>query len=198
MMLGTYLDKIKAALKIQIETDVANLSLLALKRLLNEMGDAANHIRENTHNYPDNSINADFWKDGVTLADYAQTLTTYLHRSKYINYEAHAAQIWANVTLSICGHYHYLVGPAMIANAKIAERMGNIDFAMQAYKAVLNDYESLLEDVEKHEYTLEGEIKIALDSLSEAVDSLMRLYDGSQECAKAIEIHKRLRNLMKN
>lgn len=179
-----------------IVTEITAIDLDNLRALLNTMGAVAQKIRESANSYPENPINASVWMDGATLAAHAEALTNYLHTTEYINYEAHAAQVWANVTLSVCGHYHHLVGPAMITNAQIAERMDNIDFAMQAYKAVLNDFTSLLDDCETYDYAPEDENAIALNSLKEAVESLIRLYDGSEECAKAIEVQKRLERIL--
>lgn len=190
------IELIKERVEAQCQIREENISEEELDALLSDMAIVAQSIRESANSYPENPISAEVWMNGAALATHARSLTLYLHETELLNYEAHAAQIWANVTLSVCGHYHHLVGPAMLANAQIAERMNNIDFAMQAYKAVLNDFTSLLVDCETYNYAPEGDTAAAIDCLKEAVESLIRLYDGSEECAKALEIQKRIEKVM--
>lgn len=187
---------LKERVDAQLSIAMDDISPEELQLLLTDMMTIARKIRETSNRYPEKPISAAVWMEGAALASSAQMLTDYLHETTYLEYEAQAAQIWANVTLSVCGHYHHLVGPAMLANAKIAERMDNIDFAMQAYKAVLNDFTSLLEDCEIYGYTPDGDTATAINCLKEAVDNLVRLYDGSEECAKAIEVQKRIEKIL--
>lgn len=190
------IEKIKESIKAQLSIDPNELDIEEVQQLLNQMSDVVEQIKISANNYPDNPISAEVWMDGAAMIHNAQVLTDYLHRAEFIELEAIAAQIWANVTLAVCGHYRHMVGPAMIANAKIAERMGNMDFAMQAYTAVLKDFLTVLEECEEHGYIPEDEEAIAMDSLKEAAGSLVRLYDGSEACAKAIEVQKRIEKVL--
>ncbi len=121
--------------------------------------------------------------EGVGLANCGQVVTNYLEGKDLIEYQARSAWVWAKATLHACGHYHHMVGPAMIANAKIAEKRGNTQRVREICRAVFQDFIVPLEYCERSEYRIseDDEEYETIRSLEYAVDMLITLDAANAE-----------------
>lgn len=129
-------------------------------------------IRTQANSYPDGSIPALVWLSGTGYADLCRRLTLHFREADWLAREENASALWARATLAVCSHYHHMVGPAMLANAGCQERLGNAERAAKMYRAVVADFEFLLEG-DFTEITIDGDRRIAIESLRNAVVRLL-------------------------
>ncbi len=168
-----------------------------LNNCLKIMEKEAKRIHAQANGYPNSTIRMDVWFDGVTLANCGEALANFLSDKDFLEEQAKATNLWVNAVLSVCSHYHHMVGPAMIANAEINERMGNSEYTEAAYSAVLQDFECILEYAEDDEYKPEGDDLVALQSLETAATRLIKLNEASGANASAPEIIERIKVVMR-
>ena len=153
-------------------------------------------VKKQANGYPDKGGNAGVWFDGVTLANYSKTLADFLSTKDFLKEQLHATGLWAKATLSVCSHYHHMVGPAMIAYATVNERAGNIDVAKKTCTAVLKDFECLLTDAEEDENKPDGDRLVALKSLQSAATKLLKLEEDSDMHKTASKIISRFQSVL--
>lgn len=163
-----------------------------LTHCLDLMDDEVKRIQAQSRGYPQNSTSGGVWLDGVSLASMGEAIANHLSDKDFINEQAKATNIWTGAVLSVCSHYHHMVGPAMIANASISQKIGNIDYSKKAYSAVLQDFECILQYAEEGEYKPEGDDMVALNSLQVACEKLVELNELSGINSKAPEFLKRI------
>ena len=130
--------------------------------------------------YPDGSISATVWFSGAGYANLCRRLTLHFREADWLLREENASALWAKATLAVCAHYHHLVGPAMLANADCQERLGNATKAAQMYRAVVGDFEFLLDD-DYSEGPHDDEERTAIESLRTAADRLLELGAAGSE-----------------
>jgi len=167
-----------------------------LDELLELMENEVKRIRSQANGYPNATIAGDVWFDGAALAEHGEALANFLPEEKFLEEKAKATIIWTGAVLSVCSHYHHMVGPAMIANAKISEKMGNMDYAKGAYSAVLQDFECILEYAEEDDTKPIGEDLVAIQSLESAAKRLVELNDITGVNAASSEILERIKIVM--
>lgn len=86
------------------------------------------------------------WLTGAGFSAMAQALTMHFGKSNWLKFEEIASELWGRAVLTVCGHYHHMVGPAMLANARCQEKLGNFDRARLAYTCVVKDFAFLVDD----------------------------------------------------
>ena len=154
-------------------------------------------VKKQANGYPGKgNINARVWLDGVALANYGKTLADFLSKKDFLNEQVNATGLWAKATLSVCSHYHHMVGPAMVAYGAVNESAGNIETAKKTYSAVLQDFECILNYVEEDENMPEGDRLIALQSLQSAATKLLNLEEDSEMHKHASKITSRIHNVL--
>lgn len=167
-----------------------------LDACLDIMESEVKRIHSQANGYPNSTIAGDVWFDGAALASYGESLAGFLSDKNFLNEQAKATNLWTGAVLSVCSHYHHMVGPAMIANADINERIGNIEYTKTAYSGVLQDFECILEYAEEEEYRPEGDDLVALKSLEVAACKLIELNELSGVNAVAASILERIKVVM--
>lgn len=168
----------------------------SLNECLNLMGIEVERVRKQANGYPGVSIDAIVWVDGVALASCGETLADFLSTKDFLKEQLRATGLWAKATLSVCSHYHHMVGPAMIAFATVSERAGNIEAAKASCNAVMRDFECILEDAEEDECKPAGEELIAIQSLKSAATKILKLEDDSEMQNTASQIVDRIDSVM--
>ena len=147
-----------------------------LKRLEREI----QNVREQANGYPDGEISIHVWTSGAGYANLCRKLTLHFRKSGWLHREENASSLWANATLAVCSHYRHLVGPAMLANADCQERLGNSARAAQMYRAVVADFELLL-DWDYSDGPLDENERTALESLRTAARRLLQIGTNSDD-----------------
>jgi hypothetical protein len=193
------LDSSKVAELEEIVDAILNMDSATLQQNINLLDSCLKlmefevlRVDEQAASYPDCPIKAGVWMDGATLADCGEALAGYLSDKDLLAQQAKATDLWTCATLSVCSHYHHLVGPAMIANAAINERTGNIEYSKTAYSSILQDFECILELVEASGEHPVDENAIALESLKAAATRLVELDELTGNNGKAPDILQRI------
>ncbi|TYA74724.1 hypothetical protein [Seonamhaeicola marinus] len=151
--------------------------------LLECIRDGAIYIEENSNNYPQNSINGKIWIDGAGLRIRADELSEYFKSKEDDQNTLETVFLRAKLTNTIMSHYPNLVGPDMIAVALQFEKMGNLDKAKQFLTPVVQDFTSLVQDVEEgiDENEVMDEDFPITESLIQALEGLKRLGENINE-----------------
>lgn len=178
------------------ETELLEFSE-GLNECLNLMEEEVERVKSKANDYPHAGMAGDVWFDGAALAGYGEALAHFLADKDFLAAQARATHAWTIAVLSVCAHYHHMVGPAMIANASIKERMGDLAYAKWAYGAVLQDFESILEYAEEDNYKPVGDDLTSLQSLECAATRLIELNELSGENGIAPSILERIKIVMK-
>lgn len=131
------------------------------------------NIRKQANGYPANPISALVWMNGAGFGNLACVLTKHFQKAGWLKREENASALWAKVTLSVCSHYHHMVGPAMLANADCNDRLGNIDRATEMYGGVVKDFSFITADWVTETDSPQNEDRIALESLLTALERLL-------------------------
>ncbi|EDN68117.1 hypothetical protein BGP_1545 [Beggiatoa sp. PS] len=155
-------------------------------------------VQKQANGYPNSTITGGVWFGGAALASYGEALADYLSDKNLIEHEARATNLWAAAILSVCSHYHHLVGPAVVANAKIREKLGDLKSALQAYNAIVLDFECILEGCEEDDTKPFEEDLISIESLDYAVNRLIELEKVTDPNSKLLQIRERIRLVMEN
>ena len=167
--------------------------------LLHFIEDGVNYISNNSNNYPNNSISAKIWMDGVGLRSRVDELAEYYKRKNNDQRELEAIFLRAKLTNTIMSHYPNLVGPDMIAIAHQYEKMGNKEKAKQFYDPVLMDFTSLVQEIKTGindpEIGTTNEDLPITQSLIDALEGLKRIGHSIDEKTldNAHEIMKKLK-----
>lgn len=132
-------------------------------------------LRQDADGYPANPIRADVWMHGaMSLAPLTALFAEYLRQRGQIEYEEAARGMHCMVVLSVQGHYHHIVGPAMLARAECNERLERFDFAVALYRAVVGDFSWFVEEWEPEE-ALPEEPRISLECLLQSLERISAL-----------------------
>ena len=167
-----------------------------LNQCLDAMEEQTNRIREQANDYPNYSIKADIWIEGLALANYAEVLANFLEDKNFLAEQERTTNLWAKITLSVCSHYHHLVGPAMIASASISEKTGKLDYAKAVYGAVLKDFQTILENIELDDTEPDEDNLTAINSLNTAATRLMELDAATDVHPLAKETQSRIASIL--
>jgi hypothetical protein len=173
------IDGVNAVLRLDISDPDARAQHKAdIFALLVDIDRRIDWIKANANGYPNGTISADVWFAGYRMAALGERLTEYFKAAGWLSNESNAANLWAKATLSVCSHYHNMVGPAMLAVADCAERLGEPDEAIRSYRAIVADFAWLADEwTEEAVAPLEDE-RIALSCLKTAAERLIAL-DGA-------------------
>lgn len=192
-------EDVKSRLEKILEMNEAELFVTreGLNECLEIMEEEIERVSSQANGYPNSTIAGDVWFDGATLASYGETLAGFLSEKDFVKEQAKATNLWTAAVLSVCSHYHHMVGPAMIANAEISECTGNLEYTKIAYSAVLQDFECILEYAEEEQYRPADDDLIALRSLETAATKLIELKELSGVNAGAPKILERINIVMR-
>lgn len=168
-----------------------------LNQCLDSMEEQIIRIHAQANDYPNYSIKADTWVEGLALANYAEVLANFLSNKDFLAEQERATKLWAQTTLSVCSHYHHLVGPAMIASASISERTGKLDYAEAVYGAVLKDFQSVLEEAELDDTEPDEDNLAALHSLKTAAARLIEVDAATGANSLATKTLSRIESVLK-
>ena len=115
------------------------------------------------------------WIEGSGVGNCGSVLTKYLSDKNLPHYEMRAAQVWVTAVLAVNAHYRHMVGPAMVANIKVEDKLGATDRALQLCGAVVADFSSELKMCEEFDSRPEpGEEDYdSIKSLEFVVDRLL-------------------------
>lgn len=139
-----------------------------LNHLIEVISDVVKTIKKDANGYPKNSINAQVWIDGFGLISNTRLIYEKTSTADYVEQTEKIADLWAESTLAVCSHYHHMVGPAMLAAAKMKEKSGKNNIALNYYKAIIGDFKSLTE-LDFSEEPINKEETIAIESLKDAL-----------------------------
>jgi hypothetical protein len=144
-------DRVDALLELDVsDTRVREEHRANVFALLVDIDRRIDWVKDNANGYPNGPISGNVWFAGYRMATLAERLTGYFKTAGWLGNEANAAGLWAKATLSVCSHYHDMVGPAMLAAADCAERRGDPEEAISSYNAVVADF-AWLSDEWNHE-----------------------------------------------
>ncbi len=166
--------------------------------VLERLNDEINRIRRAAKGYPKRGgMAATDWMEGVGFADLSCALYEHFERSGWLQRAENASALWAKAVLAVCSHYHHMVGPAMLANADCQERLGNVDRATHMYRAVVGDFEFLLDDYTEGETVeLDEDSRTAIESLDTAVSRLLELEPTAPDRSKLERLRARTSALL--
>lgn len=161
----------------------------AVEAALTFLAEQVTLLREKANGYPANPIQADIWMEGTALATHGAALAEALHKTDWTEAELTAAQCWASATLAVQSHYRNLVGPAMLAMAEPAERLGETQYAASLYDAIIKDFEDLIDTYEGETESLseEDEDRVALESLKTALERRLDIHPNEDTRRKQLE-----------
>lgn len=120
----------------------------AIKAYLKELGTQAQHIADNSNDYPKQTINADVWMDGYQIVNTARALAEWLERQRLYELWPQAIECWGTAAFAVVSHYRAEIGPFMHAVMRLQKRRGNSQAVQEACRAILGDFILLLEDAE--------------------------------------------------
>lgn len=152
------------------EADLREAARHALKTLHAECV----RVQEAAGDYPANAITADVWMDGANLGLFAEGFASLLKDRGLIDFEEKAHTLRCMAVLAVQGHYHHIVGPAMLARAECNERLGNAEFASRLHQAVVADFAWLADEASDAEDAPAGDDRAALECLAEAIQGVLR------------------------
>lgn len=190
------------SLKSQIETfidlssDEIERKIDDIRTCLSYMEEQAIRIKKESNDYPEKAISADVWMDGYLLINYSEALAFFLSDKPYVKEEARATNVWSDTVFSVCSHYHHFVGPAMIASASVAIKLGDIEYAKKAYSAVITDFLEILESAEKEQGCLNKDDEVSINSLLLAIQGQSNLTKSDEEISSLSSIEERINSVI--
>lgn len=152
------------------EADLRDSARQALKTLHAECV----RVQESAGDYPANAITADVWMDGANLGLFAEAFAALLKDRGLTDFEEKAHTLRCMAVLAVQGHYHHIVGPAMLARAECNERLGDAVLAGRLHQAVVADFAWLVDEASGSDDAPAGDDRAALECLAVALDGVLR------------------------
>ena len=121
----------------------------AIKAYLKELNIQAQHIADNSNDYPKQTISADIWMSGYQLVNTARALAEWLERQRLYELWPQAIECWGTAAFAVVAHYRAEIGPFMHAVMRLQKRRGNNQAVQEACRAILGDFTLLLEGAEE-------------------------------------------------
>ena len=121
----------------------------AIKAYLKELNIQAQHIADNSNDYPKQTISADIWMSGYQLVNTARALAEWLERQRLYELWPQAIECWGTAAFAVVSHYRAEIGPFMHAAMRLQKRRGNNQAVQEACRAILGDFTLLLEGAEE-------------------------------------------------
>ena len=107
--------------------------------------------------------------DGVKLGELAHRIALKLRSRDLTNPEEVALRIRLKAILQVQGHYHHIVGPAMLEHCAVLEDLGRIEEATKNYDCIISDFSWLLDDFGEGEEVENEEDLVSIQSLHKAL-----------------------------
>ena len=120
----------------------------AIKAYLKELNIQAQHIADNSNDYPKQTISADIWMSGYQLVNTARALAEWLEQQRLYELWPQAVECWGTAAFAVVSHYRAEIGPFMHAVMRLQKRRGNSQAVQEMCRAILGDFTLLLEDAE--------------------------------------------------
>ncbi len=153
--------------------------------VLRFLDNQAKVLSANANDYPENPTTADIFMDGVGLANQAEIAAAIFRIHDAAEFELHATRICANMTCSVQGHYHHVVGPRMVAFMDCLLRQDDVATALAVSEAIVADFDWILEDWEAEMQAPTDEDRISLESLQSALE--LQSIHGKPEVSRLLE-----------
>jgi hypothetical protein len=112
--------------------------------------------------------------DGVKLGELAYQIALRL-RARGLNApEELALRVRLKALLQVQGHYHHIIGPAMIEHSELLEKLGRNEEASANYDCVIADFSWLISEYDESDYLPNSEDSISLHSLCAALTQRLK------------------------
>jgi hypothetical protein len=168
----------------------------AARNALRRIGDDVELMKELMKGLPEGAMRGDVWVGGVVLASLARGLAERLRERELGVVEELGWRLHAHVTCHVQGHYHHLVGPAMLAHADCLERLAKTTEALDDYRAVIYDFVGLVEEYAAEEGPLFDEQRTAIESLKTALERHVALGGAPLERIDIAAAQSRIASLL--
>lgn len=169
-------DRVNAVLELDLsDRDAREPHRENIFALLVDIDRRIDWVKENANGYPNGTISGNVWFAGYRMAALGERLTEHFKAAGWLGNESNAANLWAKATLSVCSHYHDMVGPAMLAVADCAERLEDLDEAIRSYQAVVADFAWLADEWNEETVAPPEDQRLALSCLKTAAERLLAL-----------------------
>ncbi len=107
--------------------------------------------------------------DGVKLGELAYKIALKLEARNLTNLAEIALRIRLKAILQVQGHYHHIVGPAMLEHCAVLGNLGRTEEAMENYDCIISDFSWLLDDYDEDEKIEYEEDVVSIQSLQKAL-----------------------------
>jgi hypothetical protein len=163
----------------------------AATRVLKALDENIVRVRGRANNYPANPIQADVWVEGAALGPLAERLASLLRTQGLTDLEEAAHTLRGMAVLAVQSHYHYLVGPAMLARAECNERLGRAELAGELYECVVGDFRWILDEWSPLDEAPNCEDRISLECLLQALRGVLKHRPAGTDPADAEALLRR-------
>ncbi len=155
----------------QFDSDTSSNNLESpTMEVLRFLWDQANLLYDSVQKRPENEGRSgrDYF-DGVKLGELAHKIALKLRARNLTNPEEIALRIRLKAILQVQGHYHHIIGPAMLEHCEVLESLGRVEEAMENYYCIISDFSWLLNDYDENEKVENEEDVVSIQSLHKAL-----------------------------
>ncbi len=107
--------------------------------------------------------------DGVKLGELAYRIALKLRTRNLTNPEEIALRIRLKAILQVQGHYHHIIGPAMLEHCEVLEILDRIEEAIDNYDCIISDFSWFLDNYSEDEEVENEEDALSIQSLQKAL-----------------------------
>jgi len=108
--------------------------------------------------------------DGVKLGELASKIALRLRSRELLSIEDIALRIQLKALLQVQGHYHHIIGPAMLAHCEVLEKLGQNQEAQENYDCIISDFSWFLDEYDNSNEIDYDEDIISIKSLHKALE----------------------------
>ena len=155
--------------------------------VLKFLWDQSNLLYDLVQNKPkDQGLPAQYYADGVKLGELAYQVALKLREYGVKDVEEIALRIRLKAILQVQGHYHDVIGPAMLEHSALLCELGRIDEASGNYDCVIDDFSWLLDEYRNTRGDVGHEDLISLNALLSALNKRLEIGQLSQDAVVQI------------
>lgn len=119
--------------------------------------------------------------DGVKLGELAHQIALKLREYGVRNIEEIALRLRLKAFLQVQGHYHHIIGPAMLEHSELLYDLGRIDEDSQNYDSIIADFSWLLDEYRNSHADITEEDLVSAKSLLVALNKRLEIGQMPQE-----------------
>jgi hypothetical protein len=119
--------------------------------------------------------------DGVKLGELAYQIAVRLRARGLSVPEEIALRVRLKALLQVQGHYHHIIGPAMIEHSELLEKLGRNEEASANYDCVIADFSWLISEYDESGYLPNSEDSVSLQALYVALTQRLKFELGDSE-----------------